>query len=143
MILSTLLFFCFPRKLLSEIWEKDMSQDIYIEASRDGFEFISLDCLEKHFQVTLELEEPFDGVFYTRGSYKQGKPPCYFHGDGSTMATLKIPYDECKTAKKGGNYTNTVILQVKIPSHVLKHINDPIKILSRFKLINQILNFVA
>ena len=121
MVLSILLFFCFPHKILSEIWEKDMSEEIYIEASRDGFEFISLDCLEKHFQVTLELEEPFDGVFYTRGSYKQGKPPCYFHGDGSTLANLKIPYDGCKTVKKDGNYTNTVILQVKIPNVALNH----------------------
>ena len=154
MVLSILWFFCFPHKILSEIWEKDMSEEIYIEASRDGFEFISLDCLENHFQVTLELEEPFDGVFYTRGSYKQGKPPCYFHGDGSTMATLKIPfdgvfytrgsykqgkppcyfhgdgstlanlkipYDGCKTVKKDGNYTNTVILQVKIPNVALNY----------------------
>ena len=112
MILSWLLFFCFPQKIWSEIWEKDMSEEVYIEASRDGFEFVSLECLEKHFQVTLELEEPFDGVFYTRGSYKQGKPPCYFHVDVSTTATLKIPYDGFKTVKRDVNYTNTVILQV-------------------------------
>jgi len=49
-----------------QLWEKDASNDVYIEGSREGFEKVSLICSEKAMNVTVHLEEDFDGVFYTR-----------------------------------------------------------------------------
>ena len=52
-----------------EVWEKDMSEDIYIEASHDGFTAVELSCGKKNMVVEVKMEEDFDGVIYTRGSF--------------------------------------------------------------------------
>ena len=52
-----------------EVWEKDMSEDIYIEASHDGFRSVELSCGRKSMVVEVKMEEDFDGVIYTRGSF--------------------------------------------------------------------------
>ena len=52
-----------------ETWEKDMSDEIYIEASHEGFESINLSCGNKRMVVTVKMEEDFDGIIYTRGSF--------------------------------------------------------------------------
>ena len=85
-----------------EVWEKDVSNDVYIEASREGFERVLLECEEDAMRVKVELEEDFDGVFYTRGSYSEAKQPCYLDAvGGTTEAELRIPYGECKTKSEG------------------------------------------
>ena len=63
--------------------------------------------------VEILMEEPFEGIFYTRGSYKSAKPPCYFDATGDTSATLEIPLDACKNKRdgKGAAASNTVIVQ--------------------------------
>ena len=54
---------------VGEVWEKDMSEEIYIEASHDGFRSVELSCGKKNMVVEVKMEEDFDGVIYTRGSF--------------------------------------------------------------------------
>ena len=54
---------------VGEVWEKDMSEDIYIEASHEGFTAVELSCGRKSMVVEVKMEEDFDGVIYTRGSF--------------------------------------------------------------------------
>ena len=53
----------------AEVWEKDMSEEIYIEAAHEGYEAVNLRCKENVMEVNIVTEEDFDGVIYTRGSY--------------------------------------------------------------------------
>ena len=57
------------RLALGEVWEKDMSNEVYIEASSEGFVSVQLTCGKKRMVVEVEMEEDFDGVIYTRGSF--------------------------------------------------------------------------
>ena len=53
----------------AETWEKDMSDEIYIEASHEGFSSVKLSCGKKRLVVEVKMEEDFDGIIYTRGSF--------------------------------------------------------------------------
>ena len=53
----------------AETWEKDMSDEIYIEAIHEGFESVNLSCGNKRMVVEVKMEEDFDGIIYTRGSF--------------------------------------------------------------------------
>ena len=52
-----------------EVWQKDMSDEVYIEASTEGFRSVQLTCGRKRMVVELDMEDDFDGVIYTRGSF--------------------------------------------------------------------------
>ena len=98
----------------AEIWSGEVGKDVYIEASTEGLEAVHLDCSENKMKVHIELEEEgFDGVIYTRGSYKMGKKPCYFDAQGfrNEKLILEWNFDECKTEKKGDKRTNVIIVQ--------------------------------
>ena len=96
-----------------EIWEKDASNDVYIEGSRDGFEAVKVHCKENSMSVSINLEETFEGIFYTRGNYRDGEPPCFFDAEkGVNKVSLDIPYNGCNTKETDeGVFVNTVILQ--------------------------------
>ena len=53
----------------AEVWQKDMSDEVYIEASHEGFTAVELVCTATNMEVTVHMEEDFDGIIYTRGSY--------------------------------------------------------------------------
>ena len=53
----------------SDLWEKDMSDEIYIESSFEGFNYVKLACGKKRMIVDIEMEDDFDGIIYTRGSF--------------------------------------------------------------------------
>ena len=55
--------------VMGDLWEKDMSDEIYIEASNEGFTNINLSCGNKRMVVEVKMEEDFDGIIYTRGSF--------------------------------------------------------------------------
>ena len=57
------------RLVMGEVWEKDMSNEVYIEASSEGFVSVQLTCGKKRMVVEVEMEDDFDGVIYTRGSF--------------------------------------------------------------------------
>ena len=52
-----------------EVWEKDMSEEVYIEASHEGFTEVVLSCGRNSMVVEVKMEEDFGGVIYTRGSF--------------------------------------------------------------------------
>ena len=67
----------------AELWEKELGQEVYIEASVEGLEAVHLECFDRGMKVKIELEDAgFDGVIYTRGSYKMGKRPCFYDALG-------------------------------------------------------------
>ena len=49
--------------------EKDICEDVYIEASHEGFTEVVLSCGRNSMVVEVKMEEDFDGVIYTRGSF--------------------------------------------------------------------------
>ena len=63
---------------------------------------------------------PFDGVFYTRGSFSKGKPPCFFDALGAKNEIVKLSFglSECQIAKSSNEIASdkfiniTVIVQV-------------------------------
>ena len=102
----------------AEIWEKDYSKEVYIEASVEGLKGLHLECSKDKMKVTIDLEdwvEGFDGVVYTRGSYQMGKRPCFYDAKGYANEELSLEwsFDECKTEKKkdGKQMTNVIIVQ--------------------------------
>jgi hypothetical protein len=64
-------------------------------------------------EVEILMEDSFDGIFYTRGSYKSAKLPCYFDATGDKVAKLQMPLDGCKNKRneETGEAKNTVIVQ--------------------------------
>ena len=120
LLLSTFLGFSHSDQ---EIWEKDMSNEVYIEGSTEGFEKVRVTCdsAKKSLTVSVVLSDPdFAGIFYTRGSFKAAAPPCYFDAPDAGLGevSLTLPLEdggECKTnfdeKANGGRWTNTVILQ--------------------------------
>ena len=52
-----------------EVWQKDMTDEVYIEASTEGFRSVQLTCGRKRMVVEIDMEDDFDGVIYTRGSF--------------------------------------------------------------------------
>merc|ERR1719189_1198482 len=45
--------------------------------------------------VEVLMEEDFDGVIYTRGSFMSKPKDCYYDAEGGTDHKLKIPFDKC------------------------------------------------
>ena len=103
----------------AEIWQGEFGKDVYIEATTEGLEAVHLKCYEDKMEVMIELEQPrFDGLIYTRGSYKMGKRPCFYDAQGLEKEDLNLAwsFNECKTEKRasvsGNNkYSNEIIVQ--------------------------------
>ena len=75
---------------------------------------VHLECFEDKMKVKIDLEEVgFDGVIYTRGSYKMGKRPCFYDAQGFVNEDLNLEwsFDQCKTTKKGDKRINVIIVQ--------------------------------
>ncbi|QQP36824.1 Uncharacterized protein FKW44_022033 [Caligus rogercresseyi] len=104
-----------------EIWERDMTEEIYITGTSDGIVEANLTCHAKVMSIRIRLTEPEDysGAFYTRGSFKTGKLPCFYQTNNMAdgILSLEFTYTKCKTKKikdsSTGNslYLNTVVLQ--------------------------------
>ena len=99
----------------TELWEKELGKEVYIEASEDGLKAVHLECSQNQMKVKVELDQLFDGVIYTRGSYKMGKKPCFLDAQGleNEDFSLEWNFDECKTQKKkkDESYNNVIIVQ--------------------------------
>lgn len=99
----------------TEIWEKDMTNEVYIEASVEGLEAVHLECFEDKMRVKVDLEEKgFDGVVYTRGSFKMGKAPCFYDAQGHDGEELSLEwtFDQCKTEARSNNKkSNEIVVQ--------------------------------
>ena len=51
------------------------------------------------FVVT--MDEDFDGVIYTRGSFHRKDSNCFLDAKGGVDFALKIPYDDCGSKHVG------------------------------------------
>ncbi|XP_024080460.1 uncharacterized protein LOC106669608 isoform X2 [Cimex lectularius] len=98
-------------RLTEEIWEKDMSEEMVIGPTTDGYQRVDLKCAAEHMEVTIVTEEDFSGVIYTRGSYSAQKLPCFRDLKSGTYFRMNIPFDDCKTKNEGGLYKNVLIVQ--------------------------------
>ena len=113
-MLRNLILITFSTILRAEIWQGEVGKDVYIEASTEGLKSVHLECFEDKMKVKIDLEEVgFDGVIYTRGSYKMGKRPCFYDAQGFVNEDLNLEwsFDKCKTTKKGDKRTNVIIVQ--------------------------------
>merc|ERR1719500_1034276 len=45
--------------------------------------------------VEVNMEEDFDGIIYTRGSFMSKPKGCFYDAEEGTSHTLKIPFDKC------------------------------------------------
>ncbi len=121
------------RQFHGELWEQEVGKEVYIEASVEGLESVTLTCTEgkdnsaeiivvdiiillfsDKMTVKIKLEENgFEGVVYTRGSYKMGKAPCFYDAQGSKDELLELSwtFNQCKTKKEESTYTNVILVQ--------------------------------
>ena len=94
----------------AETWEKDMSEEIYIEASSEGFTEVKLTCGAKRMVVEVNMEDDFDGIIYTRGSFMSKPKGCFYDAEDGTSHTLKIPFDKCDVKKDEDGFLSQVIV---------------------------------
>ena len=94
----------------AETWEKDMSEEIYIEASSEGFTGVKLTCGKKRMVVEVNMEEDFEGIIYTRGSFMSKPKGCFYDAEEGTSHTLKIPFDKCDMKEDEDGFMSQVIV---------------------------------
>jgi len=95
-----------------EMWEKDMSDEIYIESSFEGFNYVKLACGKKRMIVNVEMEDDFDGIIYTRGSFMSKPKDCFLDAEDGKEHSLKIPFEKCGVKLDSNNfYTQELIIQ--------------------------------
>jgi hypothetical protein len=64
------------------------------------------------FQVNIELDEDFDGVIYTRGSYAGKDKDCFLQAkQPGRKFRMKIPFDKCGTKTEGDVVKTVLIIQ--------------------------------
>lgn len=112
MMLKITIFCLLLSVITAELWERDMSEEIYIEASHEGFQQVKLSCEERRMVVDFLLDEDHDGVIYTRGSFAKKPKNCFLDTEGGEDHQLNIPYDECGLIEDAeGFLTQTIVLQ--------------------------------
>ncbi|XP_017877226.1 uncharacterized protein LOC108623313 isoform X2 [Ceratina calcarata] len=94
-----------------EIWEHDLSTDMQIGASTEGYERVGLNCEEDRMIVQVETSKDFSGVIYTQGSFHSRQLPCFIDPDRGGNFTLTIPFNKCGIKKEGDRYKNILVLQ--------------------------------
>lgn len=94
-----------------EIWQQDLSKDMQIGASTEGYDYVGLRCGVEKMTVELRMSEDFSGVIYTQGSFYSRKSPCFLDPIRGTSFTMNIPLDKCDTEKDGDKYSNVLIIQ--------------------------------
>ncbi|XP_026829597.1 uncharacterized protein LOC105275361 isoform X2 [Ooceraea biroi] len=94
-----------------EIWQQDLSEDMRIGASTEGYDYVGLRCGAEKMTVELRTTEDFSGVIYTQGSFHSRQPPCFLDPVRGRSFTMNIPLDQCDTEKDGDKYSNAVVIQ--------------------------------
>ncbi|XP_011061044.1 PREDICTED: uncharacterized protein LOC105149967 isoform X2 [Acromyrmex echinatior] len=109
-----LLTFLANTKLMSnaeEIWQQDLSKDMQIGASTDGYDRVGLRCGAERMTVELKTTEDFSGVIYTQGNFYSREPSCFLDPVRGRSFTMSIPLNKCDTEKNGDKYSNIVVIQ--------------------------------
>lgn len=94
-----------------ELWEREVGSQMTIGPSLRGYNEVSLKCGAEHMSITVKTEGNFDGVLYTRGSYRNQSSPCFMDAKEGQFFILKIPLNECYTKYQDGVFSNVLILQ--------------------------------
>ncbi|XP_018310487.1 uncharacterized protein [Mycetomoellerius zeteki] len=109
-----LLTFLANAKLMSnaeEIWQQDLSKDMQIGASTDGYDRVGLRCGAERMTVELKTTEDFSGVIYTQGNFYSREPSCFLDPVRGRSFTMSIPLNKCDTERDGDKYSNIVVIQ--------------------------------
>ncbi|XP_076684596.1 uncharacterized protein LOC143377324 isoform X2 [Andrena cerasifolii] len=111
--LCFLLFLVFTLKQRSaeEVWEQDLSLDMQIGASTEGYDQVALRCGAEKMVVDLSTSEDFSGVIYTQGSFHSKQSPCFLDLNHGGSFTMSVPFDQCETENVGDKYRNILIIQ--------------------------------
>lgn len=94
-------------------WKEDLSNHVRIGVSDAGYSRVVLDCEDENMAFVIRLEEDFEGVIYTRGSFHTRRGPCFLDASGGKEFALKFSYKDCSTKYDDhlGAYVNTVVVQ--------------------------------
>ncbi|XP_072761998.1 uncharacterized protein [Anoplolepis gracilipes] len=94
-----------------EIWQQDLSKDMQIGASTEGYNHVGLRCGAEKMTVELKMTEDFSGVIYTQGNFYSREPSCFLDPVRGRSFTMNIPLNKCDTERTGEKYTNIVVIQ--------------------------------
>lgn len=78
-------------------WKEDLSNELSIGVSDKGYARAVLDCEDDHMAFVITMEEDFEGVVYTRGSFHARKGPCFLDATGGKEFALKFSNKDCGT----------------------------------------------
>ncbi|XP_042205960.1 uncharacterized protein LOC121855158 [Homarus americanus] len=94
-------------------WKEDLSNKLSIGVRDGGYSRAVLDCEDDHMAFVIALEEDFEGVVYTRGSFHTRRGPCFLDATGGKEFALKFGYKDCSTKYDDeiGAHVNTVVVQ--------------------------------
>lgn len=79
-----------------------MGEDFKIGLAEKGYKSVKLKCSANHMILTIETDEDFSGVIYTRGSFYDKNYPCFLNTANSQSKrnfTMKFNLRECNTKK--------------------------------------------
>ncbi|XP_011684765.1 PREDICTED: uncharacterized protein LOC105448101 isoform X2 [Wasmannia auropunctata] len=94
-----------------EIWQQDLSKDMRIGASAEGYDRVGLRCGAERMTVELKTTEDFSGVIYTQGSFYSREPSCFLDPVRGRSFTMSIPLNKCDTERDGDKFSNVVVIQ--------------------------------
>ena len=79
----------------SDLWREDLGKKINIGVSASGFDHIRLQCSEDSFDVSIRMQEDFQGVIYIRGNFYKRGDSCFLNANGGLQFHMEIPYYDC------------------------------------------------
>ena len=96
-----------------------MSSDMKIGLSTTGYQKVDLKCGASAFFVNVTLDNDFEGVVYTRGSFNDKKLPCFkrynqhsLKDEEKLLIRLKIPFDKCQTLMVSFSFS---LFEISVP----------------------------
>lgn len=85
--------------IVEEIWQQDLSKDMQIGASTEGYDRVGLRCGAEKMTVELRTTEDFSGVIYTQGNFYSREPSCFLDPVRGRSFTMSIPLNKCDTER--------------------------------------------
>ncbi|XP_018044807.1 PREDICTED: uncharacterized protein LOC108684822 isoform X1 [Atta colombica] len=89
----------------------DLSKDMQIGTSTDGYDRVGLRCGAERMTVELKTTDDFSGVIYTQGNFYSREPSCFLDPVRGRSFTMSIPLNKCDTERNGDKYSNIVVIQ--------------------------------
>lgn len=95
LLIDALVYLFFSSSFLAELWEQDLTNEITIGPSTEGYKNVDLKCSAESMSIQIEMEDDFTGVLYIKGNYLNKKFPCFVDVNSGTKFKMKIPFDQC------------------------------------------------